>query len=204
MVRNVDQVFAVSVTGTMGLDGTRSDIPGLPVPKQHFHAVLAQVNYARRLSPRGLELRTRLYGQWADSVLFSGERLSAGGETTVRGYRETLILADKGVVGSLELAQPLSLSGRRGAASAFDWGAFSVSGFVDGALMKNHRAPQPEHRIYSVGASLAWTPADALSARITYAQDLRDVDVPGRRDLQDRGVQFRVTVRPLRVAAALK
>ena len=70
--------------------------------------------------------------------------------------------------------------------------------------MKNHRAPQPAHRIYSVGASLAWTPADALSARLTYAEALKEVDAAGRRNLQDRGLQFRVTVRPLRVAAAVK
>ena len=204
VVRNTSQVFAISVTGTQGVEGTRSDVPGLPVPRQDFRAVLAQVNYARKLSDGGLELRARGYGQWSDSVLYSGERLSAGGETTVRGYRENLILADEGVVASVEVAQPFSLSGRRGASSAFDWAAFTVSGFADGAWMKNHRDPQPERRIYSVGASLAWTPAEALSARITYAEDLREVDAAGARDLQDRGVQFRVTVRPLRIPAALR
>ncbi len=192
VVRNVDQVFAISVTGTMGVDGTRSNVPGLGVPKPHFHAALGQANYARRLTSPGLELRTRLYSQWANSVPYSGERLSAGGEATVRGYRETLLLADKGLVGSVELAQPLSLPGHRSASCAFDWGAFTVSGFADGALMKNHSTPQPDHRIYSVGASLAWTPADAV----------KEVDAAGRRNLQDRGLQFRVTVRPLRIVAA--
>jgi len=197
VVRNVDQVFAVSVTGTRGLDGTKSDIAGLPVPEMDFHAVLAQVNYARRLTGDGLELRARAYGQWADSVLYSGERFSAGGETTVRGYRENLLLADKGVVGSVELARPIRLGGRSGTSRNFDWGAFTVSGFADGAYMTNHKAPQPEHRIYSVGASLAWTPADAISARVTYAKSLKDVEPAGERDLQDRGVSFRLTVRPL-------
>jgi hemolysin activation/secretion protein len=204
VVRNVDQVFALSVTATQGIDGSRTDLPGLPVPQEDFRAVLAQANYARRLSAKGLELRARLYGQWSDSVLYSGERLAAGGETTVRGYRETLLLADKGVIGSVELAQPFNLSDRRGAARAFDWGAFTLSGFADGAYVKNHSDPQPEHEIYSVGASLAWTPAEALSARITYAQDLREVAAAGKRDLQDRGVQFRVTIHPLKIPAALR
>lgn len=197
VVRNVDQVFAVSLTASRGLDGTKSDIPGLPVPETDFHAVLAQVNYARRLTSDGLELRARAYGQWADSVLYSGERFSAGGESTVRGYRENLVLADKGVVGSLELARPIRLGGRQGAARTFDWGAFTASAFVDGAYMENVEAPQPTHRLASVGASLAWTPSDSLSARVTYAEDLNAVEVAGERDLQDRGFSFRITVRPL-------
>lgn len=198
VVRNVDQVFAISVTGTMGLEGTRSDVPGAPSPKQHFVAVLSQANYARRLDPHGLELRARLTGQWANSLLYSGERISAGGEYTVRGYRENLLLADKGLIGSVELARPISLSGRKGAAPAFDWGAFTVSAFADGALMRNDKPPQPVKSIYGVGVSLAWTPSEAFSARITFAQDLKKVEFAGNRDLQDRGVQFRVTFRPLR------
>lgn len=199
VVRNVDQVFAVSVTATRGLDGTRSDVPGLPTPKDGFHALLAQVNYARRLSDDGLELRARLSGQVSDSVLYSGERLSAGGESTVRGYRENLLLGDKGVIGSVEIARPFSLSGRRAAGRSFDWGAFAASVFADGAYVRNHRPPHPESRIYSVGASLAWTPSDAVSARITYGHALRDVEVAGNKDIQDRGWHGRLTVRPLRL-----
>jgi hemolysin activation/secretion protein len=195
--RNVDQVFAISLTATQGIDGTKSDVPGLPVPQQDFRAVLAQVNYARRLTADGLELRARAYGQWADGVLYSGERFAAGGETSVRGYRENLLLADKGIVGSVEIARPFRLGGRAGATRAFDWGSFTASAFVDGAYMKNAEPPQPEHSIYSVGASLAWTPSDWLFARLTYGEDLKEVDAPGQRDLQDRGVSFRVTLRPL-------
>ena len=139
----------------------------------------------------------RFYGQWADGVLYSGERFSAGGESTVRGYRENLLLADRGAVGSVEVARPIRLGGRQGTGRTFDWGAFTVSGFGDAAYMTNVEDPQPVHRIYSVGGSLAWTPADALSARITYAKALKDVASAGKRDLQDRGVSFRITVRPL-------
>ncbi|MDZ4374839.1 MAG: ShlB/FhaC/HecB family hemolysin secretion/activation protein, partial [Phenylobacterium sp.] len=195
--RNVDRVFAVSLTGVQGLEGTRGDIPGLPTPKKGFHAALAQVNYARRLPAYGIEVRARLSGQWADSVLYSGERFSAGGEYTVRGYRENLLLGDRGVVGSVELARGFRL-GRPSGGRAFDWGAFTVSAFADGAYLRNKQPPHPVKTIYSVGSSLAWTPSDALSARITYAKSLKSVEVAGRRDLQDRGFQFRVTTRPLR------
>jgi hemolysin activation/secretion protein len=199
LVRNVDQVFAVSVTGSRGLDGSRSDVPGVINPKRHFQAVLAQVNYARRLSDKGLEFRARLSGQLADSTLYSGERFSAGGATTVRGFRENLLLADQGVVGSLELAQPISLSAGQGHGRAFDWGAFSVSVFTDGARLHNHEPPQPGSGLYSVGGSLAWIPSDAISAQVTYGRALNKRLPVAERDIQDRGFQFRITVHPLRM-----
>jgi len=198
VMRGAVQVFAVSLTATRGLDGTRSDIPDSPTPKRNFDVLLAQVNYARRLSGEGLELRARLTAQTADSVLYAGERLSAGGGTTVRGYRENLLLADSGVIGSLELARPIHLGAGRAGTGRFDWGAFSVTGFVDGAQLRNYRPPQPGDGIYGIGAAIAWTPSDALSAQLTYGHALKKVDLSGNKDLQDRGVYFAVTVRPLR------
>jgi hemolysin activation/secretion protein len=198
--RSVDQVIALSLTGTLGLDGTRSDVVGIPNPSQNFLAVLASFNYARRLSDGGLEFRGRLTGQYSDGTLYSGERLSAGGEGTVRGYRENLLLADRGVVGSAELSHPIRLGGEPRGGAGFDWGSFSISAFVDAAYLRNARSPQPAPSfIQSAGASLAWTPTEALQARISYGVALRDIEQTGSRDLQDRGVHFRLTVFPLRM-----
>ncbi|HEY3947674.1 ShlB/FhaC/HecB family hemolysin secretion/activation protein [Phenylobacterium sp.] len=197
--RNVNQAFAASLTVTFGLDGTRADVPGVSGnPRPDFHTVLGQLNYARRLTAEGLEFRTRILGQWSDGVLYAGERISAGGEYTVRGYRENLLLADRGLIGSLELAQPVHLGERRRGAGGLDWGAFSVSAFVDGATVRNAKPPQPVPDIYSAGVSILWAPADSLSARLTFGQQLKAVDAPGSRELQDRGFQFRITARPLR------
>jgi hemolysin activation/secretion protein len=196
--RGISKVTALSFTLTQGLSGTRSTIPGVASPDPHFRSYLAQLSHARRLTPGALELRLRLSGQWADGLLYSSERLSVGGEYTVRGYRETLALVDTGVVGSVELAQPFSLSRNGRNAKGTDWGAFSLSAFADGALLRNRRDPQPApDRLGSVGVSLAWVPSEAISARVTYARALVDAAPVGSRDLQDRGFQFRLTVRPL-------
>lgn len=198
--RGVDQVFAISTTVSIGLDGTRSDIVGVPNPDRNFVSILVQGNYARRLTPRGLELRARLTGQWASSVLYSGERIAVGGENSVRGYRETLLLADEAVIGSAEIARPFSFSGASGAGRTFDWGAFTPSAFVDIGYAHNRSEDQPlPDRIASVGASLAWQPSDALSLRVTYAYALRDGAPTGTRDLQDDGIQIRLVIRPLRL-----
>ena len=197
LVRNVREVFAVSLTATMGLQGTRSTVGGALNPNEDFKAALMQVNYARRLTSKGLELRSRLTGQISDSVLYAGERLSTGGETTVRGYRENLLLTDKGLVGSIELMQPFSLSGNR---RGFDWAGFRASVFTDAAYLRNGRgAPLAAKSLYSVGAALSWVPSDAIVARFSYGHALKEVGNAGNRDIQDRGMHFRIIVYPLRL-----
>lgn len=197
--RGISQVFALSLTGTQGLDGTRSPQVGIINPDRDFRIILIQASYARRLTKAGLEIRARMAAQYADGPLYSGERFSAGGENSVRGYRENLLLADGGGFGSLELAQPFSLTGsRRAASGGADWGAFTASAFLDGARLNNKAGPDPAPRsIASVGASIAWTPSDAIFARLTYGEALKDARIVGKRDMQDKGFQFRITIRPL-------
>jgi hemolysin activation/secretion protein len=204
VMRSTNQVTAASLTVTMGLDGSRV-VPTNPldavailerVPQTDFKAVLLQASHARRLTKQGLELRVRFTGQWSDGLLYSGERIAAGGEFSVRGYRETLALVDRAAIGSIELSQPFNLAGR--SANGFNPGAFALSVFADGAVLGNARFQQPvPTELASVGASLEWNPSDAISARITYARALIDAPQVGSRDLQDRGFQFRITIRPL-------
>lgn len=200
LVRNVDQVFAVALTATIGAGGTQSPLPGVQNPDENFKVLLAQINYARRLNANGLELRARLTGQIADSILYSGERLSIGGESSVRGYRENLFLVDNGLIGSIELAQPFSLTPRAAGERRFDWGAFTASVFADAAVYGNAEPPHPTDRfIAGAGLSLAWTPSDAIAARVSYGIAFDDIVLPGGKDIQDHGLHFRLTVYPLRL-----
>jgi hemolysin activation/secretion protein len=195
--RGINQVLALSLTGTQGIGGTIGDVPGLLTPDPNFRALLGQFSLARRLNRKGLELRLRLSGQAADGILYSGERIAAGGEHSVRGYRETLVLADTGLIGSAEIAQSFSLTGGQRGTSGADWGAFQASIFADGALLHNRGGPKPvPDELASIGTSLAWTPSEAIFARVSYAKALKEAPLVGTRDLQDRGFQFRVTIRP--------
>lgn len=208
--RGIAQVSAVSLTLTQGLTGSRiiptnaDDAAELlrRVPSPNFRAVLLQVSHANRLSAKGLELRLRLTGQWGDGLLYSGERLAAGGESTVRGYRETLALVDRGVVGSVELYRPVPLFGHRPGARGFTPGDLGIAVFADGAFLRNAIDPQPQPgALASVGGSVSWTPTPALTARLTYAYAILAARPAGSVDLQDRGVQFRVTLHPLALFA---
>jgi hemolysin activation/secretion protein len=103
-------------------------------------------------------------------------------------------------VGSVEVARPFNLDGRESRGLSLDWDAFTGSAFIDAATLHNRRAPQPGRDLISAGVSLAWRPSDALFARLTYAAALRHPPPVAERDIQDDGLSFIVTVRPLRWA----
>lgn len=189
--RNVRSVISASATTTIGLGGTQSDIPSLPNPKDHFLSMLANVAFAQRLASNGLELRGRMTGQWSGGTLYSSERLSVGGVNSVRGYRESLFLADRGLIGSAELAYPISLSPREG-------NAVTLSVFADGALFTNAGEDRlPVKSIASIGAAAAWSPLPGIRLMGAYGYALKTVVLPQTRDLQDRGFHFRILVHPL-------
>ena len=56
--------------------------------------------------PEGYQFWGRLQTQIADGPLVSSEQLSAGGLDTVRGYLESEVLGDDGVIGNLEIRSP--------------------------------------------------------------------------------------------------
>jgi hemolysin activation/secretion protein len=56
--------------------------------------------------PEGFQLYGKVQAQAADGPLVSSEQLSVGGLDTVRGYLESEVLGDNGVVGNLELRSP--------------------------------------------------------------------------------------------------
>lgn len=202
--RWVATVFKLSATATVGLSGTHPSDPSIASPSQHFSAFLLQANFARRLTPHQLELRLRLSGQLSDGELYSPERFSIGGVNSVRGYREGLLLADEGLAGSVEVAQPFSLSTPRHKGNALDWGSLVASVFADAGYVRNHLGPQPQPTaIFGAGASLAWTPASWLISRVTFAHPFKNVIVAGDRNLQDRGFEFSTVIHPIALAQTL-
>ncbi|MEE4152641.1 MAG: ShlB/FhaC/HecB family hemolysin secretion/activation protein [Erythrobacter sp.] len=193
--RGVSRVLALSATATQALGGSGSDVPGIPAPDDDFRALRMNASLAQRLGDSEYELRVRVAGQWADGILYSVERFAAGGINSVRGYRETLILADTGLSGSIGLARAFDLSFNGGQS---DLGRLTASVFLDGAFVHNRAGPPaPVDEIASIGASLSWAPLPALSMQLTLAESLVDVAPVGDRDLQDRGISFSVLFRPL-------
>jgi len=193
IARSSSRVWAASVVASFGLDGTGTDIAGALSPDPHFRTLQAQLNFAQRLGP-ALELRARLSTQIADGLLYASERFALGGATTVRGYRENLLLADSGAIASFELTRRLVLS--KNPAAPAD---IALSLFVDAGAARNERglSPSPD-QIASLGVGALWRPNRGVEARIAFAHALTDVRSAGARDVQDDGIHAEIRVRPLR------
>ena len=72
---------------------------------QPLRFILHDIIHTQEL-PEGLQLYGKIQGQIADGPLASSEQFSVGGLDKVRGYLETEVLGDNGVVGNLELRGP--------------------------------------------------------------------------------------------------
>lgn len=126
----------------------------------------ADVSHTQEL-PEGVQLFAKVQGQAADQPLVSSEQFSIGGQDTVRGYLESEVLGDYGVVGTLELRSPnltpyfeQKLENPLGQSINFnvfnDWRFF---GFVDAGHARIHE-PLPEQKAqfdlasYGIGTRL--------------------------------------------------
>lgn len=153
-------------------------------PASRFRAFAAQAQYARRISEAGAQVLVRVDSQYAPETLFPIEKKSVGGAESVRGYRESVLLRDSAVVGTIEARWPVY---------RHDAGVrVSLAAFVDGAYARDAEPRADEIRsIASAGVGLAAALPFGFSARIDYAR-------PNRRwltddaDSQDRGLHFRI------------
>jgi hemolysin activation/secretion protein len=186
---------------SVGLDGSATDIAGLAAPASNFVLIAGQIGYSRQLNDRRLVLSTRLAGQWSNGLLYTPERLAVGGPNSVRGYPPATLLADRGLVGSIELSRHFDSSGSPGAFAArgFDPRSFRLSAFADGAIASNlNPVTRRDHRLAAIGLGVAWVPSPALTVGVEYGLRLgRDLAGPGPALVND-GFHFGFTLRPLR------
>jgi hemolysin activation/secretion protein len=164
-----------------------TDVAGAPNPR--FSAYLLQGQYARRLHESGLHAVARLEGQYTGDTLVPLEKYVLGGAQTLRGYRESVLLRDRALFGSLELRSPpwRFLENAR----------LELAAFVDAAWARNTlrvAGDSSPERLASVGVGVALALPAGLSARVDYGYPTRRW-LTERRDLQDRGLHFLVSWR---------
>lgn len=140
----------------------------------------------------GVNVMGRLQGQVANKPLPSSEQFSAGGASSVRGYLESEVLGDDGVMGTVELRSP-SLNKLGGD----DWSAgvindWQVYAFADGATLAVQRPLSEEDDAFnlaSVGLGTSIRLVDYLNGSV-------DVGIPlitqGETKAGDPRVHFRV------------
>lgn len=139
----------------------------------------------------GLDLLARAQVQLASNALLPAEQVALGGAATVRGYREGALIGDEALAATLEARLAVLDLSVSGLTPAGHDASLSLRPFVDfGATWDKGRRGDLRDAL-GVGAALVWSPTPALSASVTWASALRDVDAPaGDGGLQDHGVHF--------------
>lgn len=184
--RDRSQVLAARVQLSWGIDALDATTHSDNQPDGRFVSSLIQLQWARRFGSLGVEAIVRGDLQLTNDPLLSLEQIAVGGFATVRGYRQNQRVQDQAAIASLEVRVPIWRDPRH-------IGLIELAPFVDYAHAWNH-SDRPDKRaknLASVGIGLRWRLPRYLSARIYWGQNITSVDTSG--DLQDSGVQFRIT-----------
>jgi len=188
--RGARQVLAARLQGSFGLDerdATRNSDPAVPDAK--FTAVLAQLQWATRLPWTSSQLLARVDTQIAADPLFGLEQFAIGGASTVRGFVESALVRDSGVIVSAEVRLPLLAGSARRPrlelAPFVDWGeGWNEKGDSRGARETLAGA--------GVGLRFGWR---WLSAEAYWADPITEVDNPAIADSLREDWHFAVRLR---------
>jgi hemolysin activation/secretion protein len=128
--------------------------------------------------------------------LLPAEQFAVGGVDTVRGYRQNLLVFDKGYAASLEYRMPLVRLPVPGWSEEPQDGILYLAPFADIGGGSNNDRPTPDpDTVYSVGSGLRWSPAPGFSLVLYAGVPLKDVPDVEDEGLQDKGIHFELRAR---------
>lgn len=176
-------VVAARSALSWGLDAMGATIKD-GVADGRFFAWLGQFQWARRFSDAGSQFVFGLNAQLARDPLLPMEKFAIGGMTTVRGYRENLLVRDNGLTASLEFMIPVFRHGD---------GLVHAAPFAQYGRSWNTRGGTPEpDSIYSAGAGVIWDMTKKTRLQAYYGYPLVKIE-HGRDSLQEKGFHFLLT-----------
>ncbi len=162
-------------------------------PDSQFHILWVQGEWFRQLPLGSLLLRGS--AQLSDDELFTEQRFSIGGVSSVRGYREGAISADQGIQLSLEWRLRLA-DVLQDLAPDSQWHAWQLTPFMDMGYVHNKGAtPLSVDTLHSVGLGLRWHYRDVLHMRLDYGHALETGPQQPSQTLQDDGVHFSLNLK---------
>lgn len=154
-------------------------------PDSRFFSWQGQAQWVRLLAPDTIFL-IRADAQLADRALVPLEQFGLGGQRTVRGYRQDLLLTDNAFVTSFEFRYPILRIPQLGGS------VLQITPFIDVGTAWNSsgRVNPNDNTLASIGLGFLWQ-SDRVSARFDWGQPLVDVNSRGH-SLQDDGLYFSI------------
>jgi hemolysin activation/secretion protein len=194
--RRPNQVLAARSIFSVGLDALGATTNPRDLPDGQFFAWLGQFQWVRRLWDTENQLLVRADLQLAEDPVLPLEKLGVGGATTVRGYRENLLVRDNGFIGSVEFRFPVFRLPLPLISEGPQDGRVQLATFYDFGWSDNTDAPTPDpNTISSLGIGLRWDPHRQIHEELYWGIALREVDEQGEEDLQDSGIHFALDIR---------
>ena len=178
--RRSRDVFAARSQFSVGLDALSSTVNNDGRPDSRFVSWRGQAQWAHLLAQDTL-LLVKTDVQFADDDLLSLEQFGLGGQSTIRGYRQDILLTDNGFLASAEARFPIVK------ARKVD-GVLHVIPFLDIGKGWNIGDDDPSpSALVGTGLALQWQ-QDDLTARIDIGLPLVDVDTRDDNSLQEMGI----------------
>ena len=172
--RHADAVFSLRSQLSVGLGILDANVNDQP-PDGRFFDWRGQVQYVQLLAPETL-LVLRSAVQLSTEPLVPLEQIPLGGLTTVRGYRQDLLLTDNGIFASGEVRIPiLRVQEVEGLLQIVPFVDFGV-GWND----KDNPIPTTNpNTLASLGLGLLWQMGDRFTARLDWGLPLTEFRVQG-------------------------
>ncbi len=186
--RSNQQVFAARSQFSLGVDWFGANV-NKDAPDSRFFAWRGQGQWVRQLQKDTLFL-ARADLQVATDSLLPLEQFGLGGQLSVRGYRQDVLLTDNGMLFSAEFRLPIVRTPQIG-------GVLQLTPFIDIGKGWNNKGKNPSPSVLvGTGLGLLWKQGDNFSARLDWGIPL--VSVEGeKRSLQENGLYFSINYSPL-------
>ncbi len=183
--RSNREVLAMRSQFSLGIGAFDATINN-DAPDSHFFAWRGQAQYLRLLAPDTI-LLLRSDMQLADRPLVPLEQFSLGGQLTVRGYRQDILLADNGFFASAELRVPIL--------RVPNWQMLvQLTPFFDFGTVWNNSNSDADIEtptLSSVGLGLRFLLGTRFNARLDWGIPLVNLDSSGD-TLQEKGIYFSI------------
>ncbi|MBW4506264.1 MAG: ShlB/FhaC/HecB family hemolysin secretion/activation protein [Scytonematopsis contorta HA4267-MV1] len=182
--RNPRQVIALRSQFSFGIGAFDATINNTGIDGRFF-TWLGQFQWVQELSPNTLMI-AKINTQLTPDALLSLEKIGVGGIDTVRGYRQNQLVADNGIIGSVEFRIPVTSNPN----------LLQIRPFFDIGTAWNNKDFNPNPQtIAGLGLGLNLQPIQNLFLSLDYGIPLIAAKKEGN-SLQENGLYFSVRYQP--------